>query len=117
MRQASSSADFKLLYDGETITLDSRPDTAKGRPQALGLAQAGGDRLLGAAWFQYFDEAELSAEFGHCLRDLSRARDAADYAGSSVGASSDGRFAPCDCFATMVLADSYLASGELEQAC
>jgi hypothetical protein len=28
-------------------------------------------------WFQYFDDAELSAEFGHCLRDLRRAEDAA----------------------------------------
>ena len=69
------------------------------------------------AWFQYFDEAELSAEFGHCLRDLSRAKDAAEHAGRSVGASPDGRFARSDFFATMVLADSYLAAGEAEQAC
>jgi hypothetical protein len=69
------------------------------------------------AWFQYFDEAELSAEFGHCLRDLSRAKDAAEHAGRSVGASADGRFARSDFFATMVLADSYLAAGEAEQAC
>ena len=69
------------------------------------------------AWFQYFDEAELSAEFGHCLRDLSRAKDAAEHAGRSVGASPDGRFARSDFFATMVLADSCLAAGEAEQAC
>jgi transcriptional regulator with XRE-family HTH domain len=69
------------------------------------------------AWFQYFDEAELSAEFGHCLRDLSRAKDATEYAGRSVGASPDGRYARSDFFATMVLADSYLAAGEAEQAC
>jgi transcriptional regulator with XRE-family HTH domain len=69
------------------------------------------------AWFQYFDEAELSAEFGHCLRDLGRARDAAEHAGRSVGASADGRFARSDFFATMVLADSCLAAGDAEQAC
>ena len=68
-------------------------------------------------WFQYFDEAELSAEFGHCLRDLSRAEDAAQYAGRSVGAGADGTFARSDFFATMVLADAYLAAGEPEQAC
>jgi hypothetical protein len=34
-----------------------------------------------------------------------------------VGASPDGRFARSDFFATMVLADSYLAAGEAEQAC
>jgi transcriptional regulator with XRE-family HTH domain len=69
------------------------------------------------AWIQYFDEGELSAEFGHCLRDLNRAKDAADYAGRSVGASPDGRFARSDFFAAMVLADSCLAAGEAEQAC
>ena len=45
-------------------------------------------------WFQYFDEAELAAEFGHCLRDLRRARDATQYASRSVGAAGDGAFAP-----------------------
>jgi hypothetical protein len=68
-------------------------------------------------WFQYFDEAELSAEFGHCLRDLGQAKGAADYAGRSVGATSDGRFARSDFFATMVLADAHLAAGDAEQAC
>jgi hypothetical protein len=68
-------------------------------------------------WFQYFDEAELSAEFGHCLRDLGRSADAAEYAGRSVGATSDGRFARSDFFATMVLADAHLAAGDAEQAC
>ena len=67
-------------------------------------------------WFQYFDEAELSAELGHCLRDLGRAGDAAQYAGRSVGLE-NGKFVRSDFFATMVLADSYLAAGEAEQAC
>ena len=35
-------------------------------------------------WIQYFDESELSAEFGHCLRDLGRAADAAQYASRSL---------------------------------
>ena len=35
------------------------------------------------AWFQYFDERELLAEFGHCLRDLNRAGDSAGHAGRS----------------------------------
>jgi hypothetical protein len=68
-------------------------------------------------WFQYFDEAELSAEFGHCMRDLGRAADAVQYAGQSVGAAAGGTFVRSDFFATMVLADAYLAAGELEQAC
>ena len=68
-------------------------------------------------WFQYFDEAELSAEFGHCLRDLGRAADAARYASRGAGAAANGAFARSDFFATMVVADAYLAAGELEQAC
>jgi hypothetical protein len=68
-------------------------------------------------WFQYFDEAELSAELGHCLRDLNRAADAAHHAKRST-AIADGRsFGRSDFFATMVLADAYLADGEPEQAC
>jgi hypothetical protein len=68
-------------------------------------------------WFQYFDEAELAAEFGHCLRDLSRVSDAAEYASRSLGAAGDGTFARSDFFVTMVLADAYLRAGEPEQAC
>ena len=68
-------------------------------------------------WIKYFDEAELAAEFGHCLRDLGRAVDAAQYAGRSVGAADETGFARSDFFATMVLADAHLAAGDLEQGC
>lgn len=68
-------------------------------------------------WIRYFNEAELAAEFGHCLRDLGRATDAAQYASSSIEAINDYVFMRSDFFAAMVLADAYLAAGELEQAC
>jgi transcriptional regulator with XRE-family HTH domain len=68
-------------------------------------------------WIRYFNEAELAAEFGHCLRDLGRAVDAARYAGKSIAAVNGDTFARSDFFAAMVLADSHLAAGELEQAC
>jgi tetratricopeptide (TPR) repeat protein len=68
-------------------------------------------------WFQYFDESELSAEFGHCLRDLGRSNQAADYANRSLTAISETTFVRSDFFAMMVLADAHLASGELELAC
>jgi transcriptional regulator with XRE-family HTH domain len=98
----------------------ARLGEARGCDLALAAAVAQYERRRpedDPAWFQYFDEAELSAEFGHCLRDLHRARDAAEHAGRSVGASADGRFARSDFFATMVLADSCLAAGDAEQAC
>jgi hypothetical protein len=33
-------------------------------------------------WFQYFTESELSAELGHCMRDLGRPVDAVQHAGN-----------------------------------
>lgn len=68
-------------------------------------------------WFTYFDESELSAEFGHCLRDLSRSTDAARYASQSVAAIDDITFLRSDFFATVVLADAHADAGEIEQAC
>jgi hypothetical protein len=69
------------------------------------------------AWIRYFDESELAAEFGHCLRDLGRAADAARYASRSVGTADGVTFVRSDFFATMVLADAHLAAGDLEQGC
>ena len=62
------------------------------------------------SWFQYVDESELSAEFGHCLRDLGRVTDAAQYARRSLIAVDETTFLRSDFFVTMVLADAHLAS-------
>lgn len=69
------------------------------------------------AWIQYFDEAELEAEFGHCFRDLGRATDASQHARNSLAAIDETTFLRSDFFAAIVLADAHLAAGELEQAC
>jgi hypothetical protein len=68
------------------------------------------------AYMQYFNESELSAEFGHCMRDLGRACDAARYADSSLKAS-EAAFGRSDFFVSLVLADAHLAAGDAEQAC
>ena len=68
-------------------------------------------------WFQYVDETELSAEMGHCLRDLGRAADAARYATRGLIAPDGATFVRSDFFVAMVLADAHLAGGGLEQAC
>jgi hypothetical protein len=67
-------------------------------------------------WMQYFNESELSAEFGHCMRDLGRASDAVRYADSSLKAS-EATFGRSDFFVSLVLADAHLAAGDAEQAC
>lgn len=68
-------------------------------------------------WIRYFNEVELNAEFGHCFRDLGRARDAIEYATRGILAPDDATFVRSDFFVAIVLADSYLASGDTEQAC
>jgi hypothetical protein len=67
-------------------------------------------------WMQYFNESELSAEFGHCMRDLGRASDAVRYADSSLKAS-EAAFGRSDFFVSLVLADAHLSAGDAEQAC
>lgn len=68
-------------------------------------------------WIRYFNEIELNAEFGHCFRDLGRTRDAQQYAAQGILTPDDATFARSDFFVAVVLADSYLASGDTEQAC
>jgi hypothetical protein len=68
------------------------------------------------SWMRYFNESELSAEFGHCMRDLGRASDAVRYADTSIK-ESEAAFGRSDFFVTLVLADAQLAAGDAEQAC
>jgi hypothetical protein len=66
-------------------------------------------------WIRYFNASELSAEFGHCMRDLGRAGDAVQHTTASLEA--NGEFARSDFFVTLVLADAHLAAGDLDHAC
>jgi hypothetical protein len=66
-------------------------------------------------WIRYFNASELSAEFGHCMRDLGHASDAVQHTTASLEA--NGGFARSDFFVTLVLADAHLSAGDLEQAC
>ena len=92
---------------------------ASGCDRALSAAAKQYDRHTpgeGPGWIQYFDEAELAAEFGHCNRDLGRAVHATTYAAQALGTAS-GQYLRSDFFATMVLAHSYVDQGDVEQAC
>ncbi len=64
-------------------------------------------------WIAYFDQAELAAEAAHCFRDVSHARQAIAHAENAMS----GSHVRSDFFATMVLADSHLRAGEVEEAC
>ena len=112
-----------------TATLTAHFHAMEARALAAAGDTAGCHRALGEAvrvferrqpgddpgWIGYFDDAELSAEFSHCFRDIGRSADAATYAERSL--ESAGASPRSDFFVTMVLADSYLARGEVEAAC
>lgn len=98
----------------------ARLGDAKGCDSALAEAVREFERRVpenDPGWIQYFNESELSAEFGHCLRDLGRAKDAVQYANRGLTAVNETAFARSDFFVTMVLADAHLAAGELDLAC
>jgi len=114
-----------------TATLTAHFHTMEARALArLGDAK-GCDRALAEAvraferrdpgndpeWIRYFNDIELNAEFGHCYRDLGRAAAAAKYATEGILAPDGTSYARSDFFVAIVLADSYLGSGDVEQAC
>jgi hypothetical protein len=66
-------------------------------------------------WIRYFNESEVSAELGHCMRDLGRTADAVQHAGNALSGS--GEFSRSDFFVSLVLADAHLAAGDIGQAC
>jgi hypothetical protein len=68
----------------------------------------------GPDWISYFNAAELSAELGHCNRDLGRPNNA--IAAEALGTASGG-YARSDFFVAMVLADAHLDRGNVEEGC
>ncbi|MBN9102328.1 MAG: XRE family transcriptional regulator [Pseudonocardia sp.] len=67
-------------------------------------------------WISYFDDAELSAELGHCHRDLGRSATAIILAEQALDKAS-GDYVRSDFFVAMVLADAHLDAGDVEQGC
>lgn len=65
-------------------------------------------------WFTYFDDAELSAELGHCFRDLGRPEQASAYAAKAHVPTTSPR---SGFFAGMVHATARLDAGDLAEAC
>nr|WP_039937825.1 hypothetical protein [Streptomyces himastatinicus] len=66
-------------------------------------------------WLSYMDEAELVGEFCHCFRDLKRGSEAVRFAERAV-ALTDPKYARTLGFVRMVLAQSQLLNGDLEEA-
>jgi tetratricopeptide (TPR) repeat protein len=110
-----------------TATLTAHFHAMEARALAAGGDGIGSQRALSEAvrvferrrpgddpdWIAYVNDAELSAEFGHCFRDLGRSTDAVTYALRAI----TGASVRSDFFVTMVLAAAYLGGGELDEAC
>lgn len=70
----------------------------------------------GPAWLDYFDDAELAAELGHCHRDLGRPDRAIEYATKALHSAS-GDYVRSDFFVALVLADAHLDRGDVDEGC
>ncbi|MEU3963204.1 sporulation protein [Streptomyces buecherae] len=68
------------------------------------------------SWLGYFDAAELQGELAHCFRDLRQHRNAVDHAQRAVAQTDPHRYARTLGFCRMVLAQSLLLHGELDEA-
>jgi len=120
-----------------TNTLTAHFHAMEARALAVGGDASGAEKALGQAvrvferrkpgddpeWISYFDDAELSAEFSHCFRDLGRGKDAVTYAERAL-AGAAGASARSDFFVTMVKAAGQLRGragqlrdAEVDQAC
>jgi hypothetical protein len=114
-----------------TATLTAHFYAMEARALAIGGDAAGAEKALSAAvsvferrkpghdpeWISYFDDAELSAEFSHCFRDLGRGKDAVTYAERALAGAASAS-ARSDFFVTMVKAAGQLRgrTGELRDA-
>jgi transcriptional regulator with XRE-family HTH domain len=72
------------------------------------------DRASDPQWIGYFDEAYLSAKFGHCFAELGRGDLARRFATRSL--EMDGRFARGRQFNLSLLAKAYVQVGDIDEA-
>jgi transcriptional regulator with XRE-family HTH domain len=73
------------------------------------------DRSHDPQWISYFDEAYMSAKFGHCFRALGQPKKAETFAKRSLDM--DPTYVRGRAFNLALLATSYVQQGEVEQAC
>ncbi len=73
------------------------------------------DRSADPQWISYFDEAYLSAKFGHCFKALGRLKEAARFAERSLDM--DSRYVRGRSFNLALLASAHAGQGDVEAAC
>ena len=86
--------------------------------QALSRAETAldkADRSADPQWIGYFDEAYLSAKFGHCFRELRQPANATTFARRSLDM--DNSYVRGRAFNLALLATSHAQAGDVEEAC
>jgi transcriptional regulator with XRE-family HTH domain len=73
------------------------------------------DRSSDPQWIAYFDDAYVSAKFGHCFRALGQPKQAERFASRSLDM--DPRYVRGRAFNLSLLAVTHAQQGEVEQAC
>lgn len=101
---------------------EARAQASVGDPGGAGRAMNEAERHFEKAdtaddpkWLAYVDEAEIIGEFSHCFRDLKRPAESLRFAEKAV-AQTDPRYARTLGFCRIVLAESQLLNGDLEDA-
>jgi tetratricopeptide (TPR) repeat protein len=98
---------------GHARTGNSKACAAALTAAEVALDQA--DRSADPDWIGYFDEAYLSAKFGHCFRELGDHANAVKFAERSL--QMDPRYVRGRVFNLTLLAHSHSQAGNLEHAC
>ncbi|QLH23815.1 sporulation protein [Streptomyces sp. Rer75] len=113
----STPRGMALFLAHEARALSTAQDYT-GAVRAMNEAEKSFERVDAAddpKWLSYMDEAELVGEFCHCFRDLKRGSEAVRLAERAV-ALTDPKYARTLGFVRMVLAQSQLLNGDLEEA-
>jgi transcriptional regulator with XRE-family HTH domain len=109
-----------LVAEAAVMEAHAHARRRDGRACAASLATAEqaldrADRSRDPQWIAYFDEAYMSAKFGHCFRELGEAKQAERFAARSLHM--DGRYVRGRAFNLALLATAHAQQGEPERAC
>ncbi|MFD7757513.1 sporulation protein [Streptomyces sp. NPDC059757] len=116
--KAGSTPRAMALFSAHEARALSTAQDHKGAARAMNEAERFFERADSAddpEWLSYMDEAELIGEFCHCFRDLGQGPEAVRFAERAV-ALTDPKYARTLGFCRMVLAQSQLLNGDLEEA-
>jgi transcriptional regulator with XRE-family HTH domain len=106
----------------EAAVMEAHGEAKRGEERACTKALSSAERALDQAdraadpqWISYFDEAYLSAKFGHCFHELGQSKQAQRFAHRSLDM--DNRYVRGRAFNLSLLASSLARQGEVEHAC